>query len=83
MANSLLNTMIPSNVASLDWIRSEVFPDTELPVPFNEHCLDDVTECWDQLLQKFSHYPDNAIERTVQDWLNHLAHTLGVKHQLI
>ncbi|KAF8156255.1 hypothetical protein BJ912DRAFT_1070634 [Pholiota molesta] len=27
--------------------------------------------------------PDNVTEKAVQDWLNHLAHTLGVKHQLI
>ncbi|KAF8162354.1 hypothetical protein BJ912DRAFT_1068888 [Pholiota molesta] len=38
--------MIPTNAASLDWIRSEVFSDAELPVPFDEHCLDNVTECW-------------------------------------
>ena len=82
-ANSLLNSIIPSNIATLDWIRSNVFPDELLPVPFDDKCLDDVEECWDLSLQRFSHFPDATIEKTVQDWLNHLAHTLGVKHGLI
>ena len=83
MANSLLNTVIPSNMATSDWIRSKVFPDELLPVPFNDKCLDDVKECWDLSSQKFSNFLEATIEQTVQDWLNHLAHTLGVKHNLI
>ena len=60
-----------------------MFPDKLLPVPFDNKCLDDVEECWDLSLQRFSHFPDATIENTAQDWLNHLAHTLGVKHGLI
>ena len=82
-ANSLLNTIIPSNVATLDWIWYNMFPDKLLPVPFDNKCLDDVEECWDLSLQRFSHFLDATIEKTVQDWLNHLAHTLRVKHSLI
>jgi hypothetical protein len=83
MANSLLNTVIPTSIATLDWIRSTVFPDEHLPVPFDDKCLDNVGECWDLSSQQFSHFPEATIEQTVQDWLNHLAHTLGVKHNLI
>ena len=60
-----------------------MFPDKLLPVPFDDKCLDDVEECWDLLLQRFSHFLDAMIEKTVQNWLNHLAHTHGVKHSLI
>jgi hypothetical protein len=83
IANTLLNTIIPTNIATLDWIRSKVFPDELLPVPFDDKCLDDVQECWDLTSQKFSHFPETTIEKTIQDWLNHLAHTLGIKHNLI
>ena len=83
MANSLLNTVIPSTIATMDWIRYQVFPDTLLPVPFDDTCLDDVKECWNLSSQKFSNFPEATIEQTIQDWLNHLAHTLGVKHNLI
>jgi protein kinase-like protein len=83
MANSLLNSIIPTNIATLDWIRYNVFPDELLPVPFNDKCLDNVKECWDLSSQKFSNFPEATVEKGVQDWLNHLAHTLGVKHDLI
>lgn len=83
VANTLLNTIVPTNVGTLDWIRSKVFPDEHLPLPFDDKCLDDVEECWDQTLQKFSHFPETTVESTIQHWLNHLAHTLGVKHNLI
>ena len=83
MANSLLNTVIPSNIADLEWIRKIVFPDDLLPVPFDDKCLDDVEECWDSSSNKFSNLPDTTTEQSIQDWLNHLAHTIGVKHNLI
>jgi hypothetical protein len=83
IANTYLNGYLPTNIATLDWIRSKVFPDELLPVPFDDKCLDDVEECWNLSLQKFSHFPEATMEKTVQDWLNHLAHTLGVKHNLI
>jgi|SRR5882762_3231320 len=83
MANTLLNTLIPTSIATIDWIRSKVFPDELLPVPFDNTCLDGVKECWDLPSQKFSHFPESTIEKDVQDWLNHLAHTLGIKHKLI
>ena len=60
-----------------------MFPDKLLPVPFDDKCLDDIEECWDLSLQRFSHFLDAMIEKTVQDWLNHLAHILRVKHSLI
>ena len=82
-ANTLLNTDVPTNIATLQWVIEKVFPDDSLPVSFNPACLDFVQECWDDSAQKFSHFPDATLERTVQDWLNHLAHTLGVKHGLI
>ena len=83
VANSLLSKVIPTNVATLDWIRSQVFPDDLLPVPFDDKCLDNVKECWDLESQKFSNFPETTIEQSVQNWLNHLAHTLGVRHNLI
>jgi hypothetical protein len=54
-----------------------------LPVAFNDGCLDNVEECWDKSRQRFSNFPETMGERDVQDWLNHLAHTLGVQHGLI
>jgi hypothetical protein len=60
-----------------------VFPDNLLPVPFKDKYLDNVQECWDKSRQKFSHFLKNMVEHAVQDWLNHLAHTLGVLHNLI
>jgi hypothetical protein len=83
MANSLLNTFIPTSIVTLDWIQSAVFHDELLPVPFDNKCLDNVEECWDLSLQDFSHFLEATVEQTVQDWLIHLAHTLGVKHNLI
>src|SRR6266446_99441 len=85
IANSLLNTVGPTivNEATLDWLRDEVFPDKLLPESFNDRCLDDVGECWDLTSQTFSNFPETTTEQTIQDWLNHLAHTLGVKHGLI
>lgn len=83
IVNTLLNSAIPTNVANLDWMQNAVFPDNVLPMDFNDHCLNNVQECWDESLQKFSHFPENVTEHAVQDWLNHLAHTMGVKHDLI
>jgi hypothetical protein len=60
-----------------------VFPDELLSVPFDNKCLHNVEECWDLSSQDFSHFPEATIEHTIQDWLNHLAHTLRVKHNLI
>ena len=85
IANSLLNTIIPTvlQVGTTEWVRKEIFPDQFLPVPFNDGCLDDVQECWDRSTQRFCNFPETMGERAIQDWLNHLAHTLGVQHGLI
>ena len=84
IANSLLNTVFPTTfqVGTVEWVNKAIFPDEFLPVPFNDECLDDVEECWDKSTQKFSNFPQLG-EHAVQNWLNHLAHTLGVKHGLI
>lgn len=85
-ANTLLNlkTAVPVNIETLDWIRFAVFPDDSLPgKKFNGSSLDDVEEFWDRTLQKFSNFPDDMTESEVQDWLNHLANALGIKHDLI
>lgn len=78
MANTLLDTTIPTNIAKLDYIRDYVFPDHLLPTPFKDSCLDDEIEIWDKELQQFTFYPDNPTEESVEIWLNHLAHTMGV-----
>jgi len=83
IANTLLNTTIPVTIGTTEWIQRAVFPDNLLPVPFKDEYLDNVQECWDKSRQKFSHFPKNMVEHAVQDWLNHLAHTLGVLHNLI
>jgi hypothetical protein len=85
VANSLLNTVFPTapQVGTTEWVRKAIFPDESLPVPFNDACLDNVQECWDRTTQQFSNFPENMGEQDVQDWLNHLAHTLGVQHNLI
>ena len=82
-ANTLLNTNVPTTIATVEWIFDKIFPNSSLPVPFNDKCLDNVEQCWDQDAQKFSHFPDATLENPVQNWLNHLANTLGVKHGLI
>lgn len=81
-ANTLLADYA-RNVADSNWIRDKIFPDAGLPCNFDESALDDLTQCWDNELDKFSNFPERTIEKSVQDWLNHLAHCLGVKHNLI
>ena len=81
--NTLLNTTIPITIGTTKWIQQAVFPDNLLPVPFKDEYLNDVQECWDKSRQKFSHFLKNMVEHAIQDWLNHLAHTLGVLHNLI
>src|SRR5882762_2408337 len=87
VANSLLNTVLPNvngiQVGTSEWVGKAIFPDDFLPVPFNDGCLDNVPECWDRSTQRFSNFPETMGEHVVQDWLNHLAHTLGVRHGLI
>ena len=85
VANSLLNTAIPTalQVGTTEWVGKAIFPDKFLPVPFNDGCLDNIQECWNRSTQRFSNFPQTMGEHAVQDWLNHLAHTLGVKHGLI
>lgn len=86
IANTLLNTILPNallQVGTVEWACKAIFPDKFLPVPFNDGCLDDVPECWDSSTQQFSNFPKTMGERDVRDWLNHLAHTLGVQHGLI
>ncbi|KAF8878789.1 hypothetical protein CPB84DRAFT_1852270 [Gymnopilus junonius] len=85
IANSLLNTVLPSalQVGTMEWVFRDIFPDKVLPTAFNERCLDTVPECWDRSKQQFSNFPDQLGEHAIQDWLNHLAHTLGVQHGLI
>ncbi len=65
------------------WLRRKVFPDAGLPCPFDEDALDDLGQCWDGDAEKFSSFPERTIEKSVQDWLNHFAHCLGVQHNLI
>jgi hypothetical protein len=85
IANSLLNAAIPTafQLGTTEWVCKAIFPDESLPVPFNDGCLDNVQECWDRSRQRFSNFPETMGEHAVQDWLNHLAHTLGVRHGLI
>lgn len=86
IANSLLlNSLRPTTlqVGTTEWVRKAIFPDEVLPVVFNDKCLDNVPECWDMASQRFSNFPDTMNEHAVQNWLNHLAHTLGVQHGLI
>jgi hypothetical protein len=85
IANSLLNTILPNTlqVGTAEWVSKAIFPDESLPVPFNDGCLDNVQECWDRSTQRFSNFPETTDEQAIQDWLNHLAHTLGVQHDLI
>ena len=85
VANSLLNAAIldAAQVGPSEWVCKAIFPDKFLPVPFDDACLDNVQECWDRTTQQFSNFPESMGERDLQDWLNHLAHTLGVQHSLI
>jgi hypothetical protein len=85
IANSLLNTVLPHavQVASTEWICKAIFPDDVLPVPFDDTLLDKIPECWDKSVERFSNFPDTMGEHAVQNWLNHLAHTLGIQHGLI
>jgi hypothetical protein len=85
IANSLLNTVLPHavQVASTEWICKAIFPDDVLPVPFDDTLLDKIPECWDKSAERFSNFPDTMGEHAVQNWLNHLAHTLGIQHGLI
>lgn len=80
VANTLLNNA-PTSVATVDWI-DKVFADEVLPVAFNKACLDEISECWDKNAHKFCSFPETT-EDSVQDWLNHFAHALGIKHGLI
>ena len=82
-ANTLLGAGIPVMIAESDWIKGCVFPDSTLPVAFNEDCLNDIPDCWDATTCQFVNFPATTTELTLQDWLNHLAHILGVKHELI
>ena len=38
---------------------------------------------WDNLTHQFSNFPETMGEQNVQNWLNHLLHTLRVQHGLI
>jgi len=80
VANSILNA---AQVGTSEWVCKAIFPNEFLPVPFDDACLDNVQECWDKATQQFSNFPKSMGERDLQDWLNHLAHTLGVQHSLI
>jgi len=86
IANSLLKTVLhhTAQVASTDsWVSKAIFPDEALPVPFKDACLDNIPECWDKATERFSNFPDTMGEHAVQEWLNHLAHSLGIQHGLI
>ena len=84
-ANSLLDAVASTTlqVGPTEWVCKAIFPDEFLPVAFNDACLDNVPECWDNSRQRFSNLPETMGEQAIQDWLNHLAHTLGVQHGLI
>ena len=85
IANSLLNTVLPHaiQVATTEWVCKAIFPDKFLPVPFNDSLLNKIPECWDKLVQQFSSFLHTMGEQAIQDWLNHLSHTLGIQHGLI
>ena len=87
IANTLLSTNFPTTRGNLEWIEKAVFPNKLLPVPFNKleaHFDSQLQECCDEAQEKFSHFPaNNMVEQAVQDWLNHLWHTLRVVHGLI
>jgi len=69
--------------APTEWVSKALFPDESLPVAFNDACLNNIPECWDNSRHQFSNLPEILGEQNVQNWLNHLAHTLGVQHGLI
>ena len=78
IANFLLNTVIPHTIqiATTEWVCKVIFPDKNLPVPFNDVLLDNIPECWDKSAQRFSNFPDTMGEQVIQNWLNHLLHLL-------
>jgi hypothetical protein len=83
-ANSLFKvTSVTFQAGATEWVCKALFPDKFLPVPFNDACLDDIPECWDKSRHQFSNLPETMGEQDIQNWLNHLAHTLGVQHGLI
>ena len=84
-ANILLHAVASTTlqVGATEWVCKAIFPDEFLPVAFNDACLDNTSECWDKSRQRFSNLPEIMEEQAVQEWLNHLAHTLGVQHGLI
>lgn len=82
-ANTLLSLGIPSIIADSAWVKDFVFPNARLPKPFEEASLANVPGCWNADDHEFVNFPEMTTEKSIQDWLNHLAHVLGVKHGLI
>lgn len=70
-------------IATTQWVRKAIFPDEALPVPFNDRSLNNIPECWDKLVQRFTNFPHALGEHAILDWLNHLSHTLGIQHGLV
>ena len=84
-AHSLLSldAIPPIQFAPTEWVCKALFPDESLPVAFNDTCLNNIPECWDNSTHRFSNFPETMEEQNVQNWLNHLLHTLRVQHGLI
>lgn len=85
VANSVLlsHYQIPTCYGSMLWIVQTLFPDNVLPKPFNDQLLDGIDILWNNSLQTFTSSPQKLTEAAVMNWLNHLANSLGIMHDLI
>ena len=82
-ANTLLSLGIPSVIVDSTWVKEFVFNNAQLPKPFDETLFGSISSCWDDSAHVFVNFLETTTENSIQDWLNHLAHALGVKHGLI
>ncbi len=82
-ANTLLSLGIPSVIVDSVWLKDFVFDNARLPKPFDENLFGSISGCWNNSEHVFVNFPETTTENSIQDWLNHLAHALGVKHGLI
>ncbi|KAF8155840.1 hypothetical protein B0H34DRAFT_808831 [Crassisporium funariophilum] len=64
------------------WIEKQIFPDSKLPVPFNEPAIRASKELWNAKTFTYARGPVDMDEPRVREWLSNIANNLAVVHNI-
>lgn len=80
--NSLLTKPDKVIHGTLKWVETDVFPDSKLPIPFNDKAVQLNHKLWDPQAHIIPRPPSDMTENKIRLWLNNIANNLAVTHNI-